>query len=428
MTDSLDPSLIPKKFWSYVKSSSNSHRIPETVSYGTRCRNKIPEQTELFNEFFYDQFSDPSDYDIPIDWVNDDSSQVDFSPEIVLKLLRVIHPNKAHGPDKISGKILTQCAHSLALPLSELFKTVYLTGHIPLEWKLANVVPVYKKGSKACVENYRPISLTCLCMKVLERIVRKEIMRKCGHLISPEQHGFLPGKSCTTQMIQFTDSLAGSINEAARSDIVYFDFAKAFDSVNHDILLLKLKSQFGIDGTLLKFIKNYLEYRKQRVVIGGHESGLRTVNSGVPQGSILGPLLFVLFINDMHKSVSPGTNITLYADDTKIWRKIVSYMDHLILQRDISALLEWSRVNKMTFHPDKCKVVKVTLQVEKYMDLFPYYLGDKSLEYVCIEKDLGVRVTPRLFGGKTALWLNLKHNILYLNNTTPIKTHLDKYL
>jgi ribonucleases P/MRP protein subunit RPP40 len=212
----------------------------------------------------------------------------------------------------------------------------------------------------------------------------------------PEQHGFLPGKSCTTQMVGFADSLASSINDAARTDVVYFDFAKAFDSVSHDVLLYKLKTQFGIDGTLLKFIKNYLEGRKQRVVIGGLESGLRTVNSGVPQGSILGPLLFVLFINDMHKSVSPGTNIALYADDTKIWRKIVSYMDHIILQRDISALLEWSRINKMTFHPDKCKVVKVTLQVERYMDKFPYFLGEKCLDYADVEKDLGVKLVPRL--------------------------------
>lgn len=131
-------------------------------------------------------------------------------------------------------------------------------------------------------------------------------------------------------------------------------------------------------------------------MIGGFQSSLKTVNSGVPQGSILGPLLFVLFINDMHNCISPGTNIALYADDTKIWRKIESYSDHIVLQNDINALLEWSKVNKMNFHPDKCKVVKVTLQREKYMDNFPYRLGVKCLEYVSIEKDLGVHVTPRL--------------------------------
>ena len=118
---------------------------------------------------------------------------------------------------------------------------------------MANVVPVFKKGSKASVENYRPISLTCLCMKIFEKIVREEIMKRCGHPINRAQHGFLPGKSCTTQMINFMDSLAGSINAAGRSDVIYFDFAKAFDSVNHDVLLHKLKSGYGIDGVMLKF-------------------------------------------------------------------------------------------------------------------------------------------------------------------------------
>ena len=118
---------------------------------------------------------------------------------------------------------------------------------------MANVVPVFKKDSKASVENYRPISLTCLCMKIFEKIVREEIMKRCGHPINRAQHGFLPGKSCTTQMINFMDSLAGSINAAGRSDVIYFDFAKAFDSVNHDVLLHKLKSEYGIDGVMLKF-------------------------------------------------------------------------------------------------------------------------------------------------------------------------------
>ena len=197
-------------------------------------------------------------------------------------------------------------------------------------------------------------------------------------------------------MVNFVDSLAESINDKLRSDVVYFDFAKAFDTVNHDILLSKLKTQYGVNGTLLKFIVNYLNDRKQRVIIGANESGLRPVNSGVPQGSIIGPLLFVLFINDIYKCISSGTNIALYADHTKIWRQIVSYNDHLILQRDIDALLDWSSTNKMRFHPDKCKLLKVTTMREREMDKFPYHLGSKYLDYIPVEKDLGVKMTTNL--------------------------------
>ena len=161
------------------------------------------------------------------------------------------------------------------------------------------------------------------------------------------------------------------------------------------MLLLKLKSQYGINGTLVKFLVNYLKGRKQRVVIGGDESGFMPVNSGVSQGSIIGPLLFVLFINDMTDCVSEETKIALYADDTKTWREILSYKDHLILQSDINALLEWSLVSKMRFHPDKCKVMKVTLKTEKCMDKFHYRLGEAYLEYATAEKDLGIKITPR---------------------------------
>ena len=404
--DDEDPALISKKFWTHVKSTSKSSRIPGTVNYNGRFRNNPTDQAQLFNEYFEGQFSDASSYDINIDYSNDSVNDIDFSISRIRKILKDINVNKAAGPDRINGKVLKNCREGIAYPLSCLFKISYNTGHLPAEWKLANVVPVYKKGAKTSVENYRPISLTCLTMKVFEKIVRDELLSKCRDKLDQRQHGFLPKKSCTTQMVGYIDSLCVSINENIRTDVVYFDFAKAFDSVNHDIILQKLKTNFCIDGTLLKFIMNYLKDRKQRVVIGGSQSHLIEVRSGVPQGSILGPLFFVIFINDMFEQVSDGTDIALYADDTKIWRKIVGWSDHIILQQDIDALQKWAVENKMKFHPDKCKVVSISNRASEHLIIqmwsmlpflsFVYTLNGSSLDFSESEKDLGVIVTTDL--------------------------------
>ena len=295
--------------------------------------------------------------------------------------------------------MLKYCSKSLAHPLSILFELSYNTGDLPTDWKNANIVPIHKKGSKEDIENYRPISLTSLVIKVFERIIKEELLYKTSHLLDDRQHGFLKHKSCTTNMLSFTDNIVMSINDcsAMSIDVVYFDFSKAFDSVNHDIILQKLKYFYNIDGRLLKFLKNYLCGRKQCVVIDNCKSVEKDVRSGVPQGSIIGPILFVLFINDMPQGINDGTHLALYADDTKIWRKITSELDLAILQKDIDYLYLWSKKNKINFHPKKCKVVSINHKLSP-LSMLPfttnnYQLGENLLAYADSEKDLGVDIT-----------------------------------
>ena len=399
-----DSALVTKKFWSYVKSKTASQRIPEFVSYKGIVRNCPEDQANLFNDFFFEQFSTASSYDIDIDYSNDWQFDIEFDQERIRKILSNINPNKAYGPDGIHGKLLKNCAAGLAYPLSLLFHSCYNIGTLPREWKLGHVVPIFKKGDKHEVSNYRPISLTCLITKVLERILKDELLALTSGLINDKQHGFRAERSCATNLVGLCDSLALSLNDNIRTDVIYFDFAKAFDSVNHDLILFKLKNMFGIDGRLLKFIADYLRDRQQQVLISGKLSSLRNAQSGVPQGSILGPLLFIMFINDISSGISPGTNLSLYADDTKIWRQIITESDALRLQKDIEYLHDWSLSNKMRFHPDKCKVLSVSGKISKNLSLlsvlpffnFIYSMGGISLDYVDQEKDLGVIVTSNL--------------------------------
>ena len=395
-----DPALITKKFWSHVKSHSKSNRIPECMYLNCRYRSQPIEKAEMFNGFFFDQFSEASEYGVDVNWSNDDSFEIDFCHRKIRKLLSSINSNKACGPDGIHGMILRHCAVSLAYPLSLMFKISYNTGCIPRDWKFAHVVPVHKKGSKDNIENYRPISLTSLVMKTYERILKEELLARTSHLLDNRQHGFLKSKSCSTNLVTFTDSVVLSINDCKTlsNDVVYFDFSKAFDSVNHDLILFKLKHFYKIDGRLLKLLENYLCGREQCVVIENCKSSNKQVLSGVPQGSILGPILFVLFINDLPLGLSGGTNIALYADDTKIWRPITSETDHRTLQTDIDYLNEWATQNKMKFHPQKCKVVSICNRPSPLGMLpfvvFHYSLGVDILSYVDCEKDLGVHVNP----------------------------------
>ena len=434
--DDAFPNTITKKFWTSVKSSSKSSRIPEKMYLDSTVRNSPIEIANLLNQHFYNQFSESSSYDIDINFSDDPFLDLSFNTTTIYNVLKQLNPNKSQGPDNISGRLLKNCAMSISYPLSILFNICFRTGSLPDEWKITNIVPAHKKGDKTCIENYRPISLTTIVSKIFEKCIRNEIYSHCKDRIHETQHGFVPNKSCSTQLLLFSHDILLGLNSCELIDVVHFDFAKAFDSVNHDIILNKLKYQFNKDGLMLKIIKEYLKGRKQRVVINGELSSPLPVKSGVPQGSILGPLIFVLFINDIQTKISKDTKIALCADDTKIWRRIRTPEDHHILQIDINALNEWALLTKMKFHPGKCKILSVNsfyrnLFQELPFYFFPYQLDNTLLDYAPEEKDLGILVTSKFsFEAHQAYILNkavtqfnlLRRTCLFVNNVRKRRT------
>ena len=297
--------------------------------------------------------------------------------------------SKACGPDGIPTRLLKECSFQIAPSVCELFNHSLHTGQIPSEWKSANVTPVHKKDRKEPAENYRPISLLPILGKVLEREVCFRLYDHVKHQITKFQHGFLRQRSCVTQLLSVLHNIGQSLDKNIQTDIIYLDFAKAFDSVDHNILLHKLKL-YGVTGHLHEWFADYLSGRCQRVVIDGVVSSWAPVTSGVPQGSILGPVLFALFINDLPNVLPDETMAALYADDTKVYKSIRSKADCEILQHALTSLGSWSTDNNLDFNQSKCKVLTITRK--KTALVYAYHMGSKNLSRVDKEKDLGVDV------------------------------------
>ena len=319
--------------------------------------------------------------------------EVSTSNYKVKDILSKLDINKATGVDGISARILKECAQELSPPLTLLFNLSFRSGKVPSLWKKANITPVHKADAKDVVENYRSISLLSIPSKCQEKIVHNAIYSHVAPYLTDWQHGFIRGRSCATQLVLTHHQWTKALDDGLQVDVVFLDFAKAFDRVSHDILLQKL-CNFGISGTLLNWCKDYLTDREQRVVIEGLSSSWTVIPSGVPQGSLLGPLFFVIFITDLPDAVMADNTIALYADDCKTSRVINCPSDYQVFQSDLDNLYSWSQQNLMDFNVKKCKLMRITKKKMPFRS--DLQLNNNTLEETSEFCDLGLVTTSML--------------------------------
>ena len=395
-----DAKTNPKKIFAYMNSKTKLRpgigkicKNPYNLKSDTTDNDK--QKVKIFSKFFGDVQTREPDGELPefeTRRIDHPMPDLHISKEIVLSLLNNLKVDKSPGPDNFSPRLLKELAGEIVEPVTLIYQKSVINGEPPETWLYAHISVIYKKGKKSLAENYRPISLTPILCKLLETIIRDHIMvhMKLNRLFSNKQYGFLPGRSTTLQLLYAMEDWTTAIENGNYTECIYTDFRKAFDTVPHRRLLKKLRA-YGIAPLICKWIESWITGRKQKVIINGEESEWADVISGVPQGSVLGPLLFVIFINDLPNHVIAA--LLLYADDSKVYKEITCENDIELLQTDLDSMDSWSDKWLLRFAPDKLK--RLTISKQPQIDR-AFRVGQHAVAKSACEKDLGVYVDAQL--------------------------------
>lgn len=385
-----------KCFFAFTKSLRKTNSLPSSMRFGSEVSEDRQSICDSFARFFDSVYSpdvleeDEIIYDPFVHQTVERVAVECFSQDQVQEAMKSFNVNKVTSPDCIPMMFFMNLALSLSLPLSILFNKSLLEEKFPSKWKISYVSPIFKDGDKDDISNYRPVCIMSAISKIFERLVFNQLFEQIKSQIHHTQHGFFMKRSTQTNLMEYVSEIAQSIVNGGQVDTIYTDFSKAFDKVNHQILVGKLR-RFGLTNMLLSWFKSYLEDRSQFVVVGGTKSIRIVPTSGVPQGSILGPLLFIIFINDLLATLSSGSG---FADDLKIFRKINGTFDCNLLQQDLTRIIEWCEKNKMVVNVKKCAVMSTTFSLNKIQ--YVYKINNEELERVSIKKDLGVIFDDKL--------------------------------
>ena len=385
----------PKRFWSFVKHlKKDDPGVADFKVDGQIICDGVM-KSDLLNKQFSNVYTKEDLASIPAVGHSPKPTIGSLTVTLpgVIKQLTSLKPNKAIEPDQIPPWFLKEYAHEIGPILTLIYQASINSGIVPSRWKYANVCGVFKGGQKSNPCNYRPISLTCIASKVLEHIVHSHVMKHLDshRILTDVQHGFRAKRSTVTLLIINIHDLAKTIQDNKSVHAAILDFSKAFDKVPHQRLLRKLE-YYGIRENLLKWFESFLIGRTQSVICDGSQSKSIMVTSGVPQGTVLGPLLFLLYVNDLPANLQ--SSVRLFADDALLYGIISNEVDCNRLQADLFELERWQDRWKMKFNPSKCKIICIS--TKKSPPLKKYVFCGSELDQIDSVSYLGVTLTNNL--------------------------------
>lgn len=386
----------PSSFWRFFKRRKDTQFIPSELSLGDTKSHDTEGSVELLADYFksvYNVVPPPNSPDLieTLPSFNIHLPLPTLTVEEVTKTLKCIDSSKGPGPDKLPPALIQRCAESFGPPVCRIFNMSLSEAVFPEAWKLSAVTPINKAGNSHDVRNYRPISILSCLAKTLELLVHNRMYSAAKPIISQNQHGFVKNRSTTTNLMVYASALNSALEKRSQVDSVYVDFSKAFDKVPHELAMKKLE-RLGFPDWLIMWLRSYLRDRSAYVKLRSAKSASFETPSGVPQGSHLGPLIFILFVNDLTYRLM--SNHLLYADDLKIYRVVSSMVDCAALQQDVDTVAEWCVANGMEMNALKCKVISFNKSRGRLN--FEYTANGVILERVTTIKDLGVIMDCKL--------------------------------